>query len=291
MQIQTHFDLTQYNTFGFRSIAERFVRIGTRDEVPELSRMCVEKQLPLLLLGGGSNLVLAEHLPGVTAHMAIKGFRITHQSDGYVDVAIGAGESWHETVERTLSAGYYGLENLALIPGSVGAAPVQNIGAYGVELQDVLLQVEVYDRHLQSFRILSKADCALGYRDSVFKSGQPDRYIITQVYLRLRKKPALRLEYASLRKACEAANASGDITPQLVFSVICDMRRMKLPDPVVLGNAGSFFKNPVVKEEHYRRLKTFVVAVSIPALPHRGSPLRNRIAPRGIILVEQQLIS
>jgi UDP-N-acetylmuramate dehydrogenase len=278
VQMQSQFDLTKYNTFGFKSIAEHYVSISALDELPELCVRCKQQQLPLLLFGGGSNLVLAEFLPGITAHMELKGYQVTRQNDAYVDVAVGAGESWHETVERTLAAGYYGLENLALIPGSVGAAPVQNIGAYGVELKDVLLQVEVYDRYLEAFRILTKADCALGYRDSVFKSGHPDRYIITKVHMRLSKRPQLRLEYASLRKACEAATDTGEITPQHVFSVICNMRNEKLPNTDVLGNAGSFFKNPVVGDEHYKQL-----LAQYPGLVAFSDPQGHKLAAGWLI--------
>jgi UDP-N-acetylmuramate dehydrogenase len=254
LHIQHNIDLVCYNTFGFHSVAEFFVRITKPIEVPKLCEYCRREKLPLLLIGGGSNLVLGDFVPGVVAKMEIMGYTTENTGAEHVNVIAGAGESWHEMVERTLNNNQYGLENLALIPGTVGASPVQNIGAYGVELKDFVNIVEVYDRKEDSFDKLTKEACAFAYRDSVFKSGDPERYIITAVHFNLNKEPKLHLDYSSLRSTCQKLAGAEVITPRHVFDAVCQLRSSKLPDPSEIGSAGSFFKNPVVSEAYYRRL-------------------------------------
>ncbi len=255
LDLQYDVDLTACNTFGFRVVAERFIRIDELGQLPPLCDHCEKERLPLLLLGGGSNLVLSERLPGVVAQMALSGWRVEELGDGESDVTVGAGVPWPATVERALDEDLYGLENLAMIPGTVGAAPVQNIGAYGVELKDRVRYVEGYDRHTRQFIQLSQADCAFRYRGSVFKAN-PERYIITAVHLRLSKTPALNLSYAALEEHCRmVAGDKGVITPRHVFTAVCQLRQSKLPEPAEIGSAGSFFQNPVVSEAHYRELK------------------------------------
>ena len=254
--MQHNVDLTKYNTFAFKAVAERFVRIAAIEQVPLVCEYCRENGLPLLLLGGGSNLVLGERLPGVVAQIALTGWRAVQGADGKVDIAVGAGELWQDIVERAMCAGYYGLENMALIPGTVGAAPVQNIGAYGAELKDHVSCVEVYDRETCRFGRLTNAECAFGYRDSIFKSKCPDRYIITAVHFALATTPQVHIAYAALQQKCEHLAGEGDITPHIVYEAVCQLRQQKLPDPEVLGSAGSFFKNPVISATQYEQLKS-----------------------------------
>ncbi len=243
--------LTGLNTFGFQVVADELMTITETDQLVQLVRQLELEPKPLLVLGGGSNLVLSEHVPGIVARMAIR--RWEARVDGeQVWLWVGAGESWHETVERTLQQGWYGLENLALIPGTVGAAPVQNIGAYGVELKDCLSRVEVFDRQEQRLRLLDREACDFAYRDSLFKSGEPGRYIITAVELRLSLKAQVKAGYAALQAELEG---QAEPTPEQVFNAVCRVRQRKLPAPDRLGNAGSFFKNPVISAEQCRQLR------------------------------------
>ncbi len=250
--MQQDVSLRDKNTLGLPARAERYVEITEAGQLFDLERSLAQKSTPLLVLGGGSNLVLDDQVPGVVARVGIKGWQVLLDEPNTLLLKVGAGENWHQTVERTLREGYFGLENLALIPGTVGAAPMQNIGAYGVELKDRLHSVEVFDRESKQLRTFSCADCLFGYRDSRFKSVEPDRYIITAVVLRLSKVPDLQLEYGGLRS--ELAGLQ-DPTPQDVFDAVSRVRRSKLPDPEVLGNAGSFFKNPVVDQKVFIEIR------------------------------------
>ncbi|PSL15140.1 UDP-N-acetylmuramate dehydrogenase [Marinobacterium halophilum] len=251
LQFKNHVPLSEHNTFGFDVEAEQLVTITEPGQLVELQEWLERNPQPLLVLGGGSNLVLSADIPGVVARMAIRRWDVAFKGDE-VSVWVGAGENWHETVERTLFEGFYGLENLALIPGTVGAAPVQNIGAYGVEIKDRLGRVEVFDRQNRVLKLLDNADCLFAYRDSLFKSGEPDRYIITAVEFRLSRVAGVQVGYAALDAAIEK---DGPVTPRQVFDAVCRVRRQKLPSPEVLGNAGSFFKNPLVSVEQGLVLK------------------------------------
>ncbi|GAA0784923.1 UDP-N-acetylmuramate dehydrogenase [Marinobacterium sediminicola] len=250
LYIKRKASLSEWNTFGFNVTADQLVIITEADQLIQLESLLQDKPQPLLVLGGGSNLVLSDHLPGIVARMAIKRWEARVEGDDVLLWA-GAGESWHQTVERSLKQGWYGLENLALIPGTVGAAPIQNIGAYGVELKDRLTRVEVFDREQLGFRLLDRDDCCFGYRDSLFKSQMPGRYIITAVEFRLSRKPSVQIGYAGLQAELEE---QVNPTPEQVFDAVCRVRRRKLPSPDVLGNAGSFFKNPVVTAEQCQSL-------------------------------------
>jgi UDP-N-acetylmuramate dehydrogenase len=198
------------------------------------------------LLGGGSNVVFATDVPGTVYHNAIPGLAIVEDGPGHGLLEAGAGENWHRLVRWTLEHGYSGLENLSLIPGLAGAAPIQNIGAYGVELASVLDRVTAWDWRRGTWASFSREDCRFGYRDSLFKSGEPDRYLITSIRLRLSRVFQPRLEYAGLQEEL-AAGGVGRPTALDVSDAVMRIRRRKLPDPSVCGNAGSFFKNPVVE--------------------------------------------
>ncbi|MBV0932143.1 UDP-N-acetylmuramate dehydrogenase [Marinobacterium weihaiense] len=251
LNIEAGASLKHLNSFGFEVTAETLITLTERSQLPLLMAHLAQSGDELLLLGGGSNLVLAPFVPGTVCHMAITGWNLIEQDESCL-LQVGAGENWHDTVARTLDEGWYGLENLALIPGTVGAAPVQNIGAYGVELKDRVNRVEVYDREMHRLYWRSADECEFAYRDSIFKSGAPGRFIITAVEFRLSRKARVAIDYAPLQ-----AELSGiaDPSPQQVFEAVCRVRRSKLPSPKQLGNAGSFFKNPIVTAEQCAQLR------------------------------------
>lgn len=216
-----------------------------------------------LVLGGGSNVLLADDVEGQVLHVGFRERSVEEIDDHAVKVRLGAGEPWHAAVRWTLDIGLCGVENLSLIPGLCGAAPLQNIGAYGVELASVLHRVEAWDWRERRLRTFDRADCALGYRDSRFKSGEPDRYLVTALELVLQRPEHFepRLDYARLREELEAM-AIARPTARDVSDAVIRLRQRKLPDPAMLGNAGSFFKNPVVDEAAVTRLRD-----SFPDLP------------------------
>jgi len=232
------------NTFGVEAHAGMLVEVRDAACLPELFRNAMLRDGPVLVLGGGSNLLFASDPPGVVLSLAGQDIRVVQDDGDSVLVRADAGVEWHAFVLWTLGHGLAGLENLALIPGTVGAAPIQNIGAYGVEVRERIETLEAFDRKGHAIRRLAAADCAFAYRDSRFKR-EPERWIVTAVEFRLSRTPRLRLDYAGI--ADELARAGiGSPTPSQVAEAVCRVRRSKLPDPAVLGNAGSFFKNPIV---------------------------------------------
>jgi UDP-N-acetylmuramate dehydrogenase len=239
-------DLRAFNTLGLSSHTDAFVEIDDVAQLPALARLA--RDYPgLLILGGGSNMVLPAKVDMLVAHMRLRGIRLLDATDDSLRVEAAAGENWHAVVAETIAQGWRGLENLALIPGQTGAAPVQNIGAYGVELKDRFDSVVAYDLHEATWVELDHAACAFAYRDSIFKH-QPGRWIITAVRFRLPRTWTPVLDYPDLQRhpALAAAREAGQVDARQIFEAVCEIRRRKLPDPAVLGNAGSFFKNPIV---------------------------------------------
>ncbi|QPF76567.1 UDP-N-acetylmuramate dehydrogenase [Roseateles sp. DAIF2] len=255
MPLERDVNLKPYNSFGLPAMAERLVRIREEADVrrvvdhPELGRA------PKFVLGGGSNLVLTRDVQAVVLKMEIPGIRLLEErADAWI-IEAGAGVAWHELVAWTIEQGYPGLENLALIPGTVGAAPVQNIGAYGIELKDRFESLDAVDLVTGRSAFLPAAVCRFGYRDSVFKQegfgGLAGKSVITRVRLRLPRPWVPALDYLDLqRRMAETGIAAPDA--RQIFDWVCEIRRAKLPDPAKIGNAGSFFKNPVVSEEQCR---------------------------------------
>ncbi len=255
LTIEQDVNLKPYNSFGLPALAHRLVRIRTEADVrrvvdhPELGRA------PKFILGGGSNIVLTRDLDAVVLKIEIPGIRLLEdRSDAWI-IEAGAGMPWHELVQWSIEHGYPGLENLALIPGTVGASPVQNIGAYGVELKDRLDSVEVMDLVTGRPALLPASVCRFGYRDSVFKhsdfGGLAGKSVITRVRLRCPKPWVPQLSYLDLARKVEQTGITEPSARQ-IFDWVCEIRRAKLPDPAVIGNAGSFFKNPVVTEDQCR---------------------------------------
>ncbi len=258
MNIAENVSLKPYNTFGVASIARYFTVINNLDDVSELVAWRKQNELPCLIVGGGSNLLFKNDYLGLVAHINLRGRVQISEDDQACYVQSGAGEVWHDFVRWTIEQGYAGLENLSLIPGTVGAAPVQNIGAYGVELVDYLHAVDAIDLESGESRQFEVADCQFAYRDSFFKSVQPGRYLITAVTFRLPHKPEWNVSYAGVK----AQLAGQVLSSKLISDTIIAIRQSKLPDPAVIGNAGSFFKNPILAEPEWLQLKE-----KYPALP------------------------
>jgi UDP-N-acetylmuramate dehydrogenase len=253
LSVERSVSLRTLNSFGLPANAAVLVRLRSEADVRRVVDHPEFGPARKLVLGGGSNLVLTRDVPAVVLKVEIMGRRLLRETDDAWIVEAGAGENWHALVDWTVAMGWPGLENLALIPGTVGAAPVQNIGAYGVELKDRFEALDAVDLLTGRSVTLGPAFCAFGYRDSVFKHSLAGRSLITRVRFRLPRPWQPVLGYLDLeRKVAETGISSP--TPQQVFDWICAIRRAKLPDPAAIGNAGSFFKNPVVTRERHRAL-------------------------------------
>lgn len=246
MQILENYSLRDCNSFGFESTARYFCEARSSADIIEALTFVDAHALSLLVLGEGSNVVLVDDLPGLVLKLVNPGVEVVGDAEGSVTVRAGAGQNWHELVRWCLEQGYFGLENLSLIPGSVGAAPVQNIGAYGVELKDVFHSLEAVDRETLEVVTLNREDCQFAYRESLFKNEARGRYIICHVNLTLSTLPTVNANYGAI--AVEVERLGLTLTPQSVSVAVCQLRSSKLPDPAEIGNAGSFFKNPIVED-------------------------------------------
>ena len=239
MVIYKNKSLQSYNTFGLDVKAENLVKVSSEEVLQEALRLSYR---PIFLLGGGSNMLLTQDVRGLVLKNEIKGVQVVQKKKDRVTIAVGGGENWHELVLWCLKKNYGGIENLSLIPGTVGAAPIQNIGAYGVELKDVFEKLEAIELATGKTKIFTDKDCQFGYRDSVFKRKLKGKYCITKVYLSLtRRKHILHLHYGAIKNQLEN-NQIQQPTIQDISTAIIQIRSSKLPDPAVLGNSGSFFK-------------------------------------------------
>jgi UDP-N-acetylmuramate dehydrogenase len=254
LKLHENISLKGYNSFGLDVKARWFTELKSDTGITAFFTSIGLDQFPILILGGGSNILFTRDFPGTVACIRSKGIVKLMEDEHHVYLKVAAGEVWDDVVRYAVDHGWGGIENLSLIPGTMGAAPVQNIGAYGVEMMDVIYTVEVADIFERSYRSFRPADCAFGYRNSIFKTTGKDRLVITGVCLKLDKKPQLKLDYGDIQKELAIA---GIQTPTIadVRDVVMQIRRRKLPDPAVTGNAGSFFKNPVVTPELLNRLK------------------------------------
>lgn len=264
LQIQENVSLKNFNTFGIDVSAKYFVEIGHEDELVELFMDPEWRQIKRLVLGGGSNMLMVKDFDGLVIRINIRGIehRINHNE---VFAEAGAGEVWNDFVNFCVAREYAGVENLSLIPGSVGAAPIQNIGAYGVELKDVLYSCKAFEIATGTFRKFTNEDCRFGYRDSIFKNELKEKFIITSVKFKLSLIPNLNLKYGAIEQ--ELANRN-IINPTIkdVSQVVSHIRVSKLPDPSTIGNAGSFFKNPVITKDQFEQVYSkFPEVVNYPA--------------------------
>jgi UDP-N-acetylmuramate dehydrogenase len=261
MQVQTNKSLLPYNSFHLDVNAAEFISVATVEELQNV----LNSTEPKLVLGGGSNLLLTKNVDGLVLKIEIIGIDEVKEDNTHIYVRAGAGENWHAFVSYTMKRNWGGLENLSLIPGSVGAAPIQNIGAYGVELKDVFYELEAYDRKEKKVFSFGVNDCYFGYRDSIFKSSGKGRYIILNVTFLLHKNPVLSTHYGAIREELKKMGVASP-TIQDVSNAVIKIRQSKLPDPAVIGNAGSFFKNPVVDQAKFLLLSAKYP--EMPAYPH-----------------------
>lgn len=255
--ITENISLKAYNTFGIDVSAHYFSSFATPDQLAELITMT---PAPPLILGGGSNLLFTRDIDGLVLKNEISGIDLVLEDEDYVYVKAGAGENWHSFVLHCLDRDWAGVENLSLIPGSVGAAPMQNIGAYGVEIKDVFYELEAYDLNEQKVYTFSLNDCEFGYRESVFKRKYRDRFVILNVTFRLRRQPVFHTSYGAIRDELEKMGVQ-ELSIQAISQAVINIRSSKLPDPKVIGNAGSFFKNPTVPGEQFESLRAKFLAI------------------------------
>ncbi|GAB2764974.1 UDP-N-acetylmuramate dehydrogenase [Rhabdobacter roseus] len=254
MTIQENVSLRPFNTFGFEAKARYFVEVQTPDELRNLLLDPRWKEVPKQILGGGSNVLLTQDVEALVIRIGIRGLEIIREDNEYLWLKAGAGESWHNLVLHCVQNGYAGLENLSLIPGTVGAAPMQNIGAYGVEIKDVFEELEAVEMHTADLRCFDTAACSFGYRDSVFKRALKGKYIIVSVTFRLRKQPVFHVSYGDIQKTLADMNVQVP-SIEAISEAVIRIRQSKLPDPAVIGNAGSFFKNPEIPQAQYEALR------------------------------------
>lgn len=253
--------LLPYNTFGMDVKASCFVEYASVEELRGLWNAEREAVARALHIGGGSNLLFASDYEGLILHSAIKGYTVVKETEEEVEVRVGAGEVWDDFVAYTVANGWYGAENLSLIPGEVGASAVQNIGAYGVEAKDLIVSVDTFGLETGEERRFMREECRYAYRESVFKQELKGKYAVTFVTYRLKKHPVFHLEYGNIRAELEKQGCQVDL--ENVRRIIIAIRQAKLPDPKVLGNAGSFFMNPVVPKMQFEAL-----LAQYPDMPH-----------------------
>ena len=255
MRVQENVSLKRLNSFGIDASARYFVEVVNQEEVAAFVAEPHFADQPLLILGGGSNLLLRHNFEGVVLKVGFSGIELLREDNDHYFLEVGAGENWHGLVMHCVSNGYAGIENLSLIPGNVGAAPMQNIGAYGVELKDVFEKLEATEIRSGESREFSIDECQFGYRDSIFKNELRGKYMITSVTLRLSKAAHLNTAYGAIEEELKSMNV-GEVDINSISQAVINIRSSKLPDPDELGNAGSFFKNPIISEEEFLRLKS-----------------------------------
>ena len=277
LEIHRHFPLKKLNTFGIEAVAEVLVVVRSLAVLHEIAQL---GPTPVRVLGGGSNILLTGDLPGLTIKNEIGGIQIFLENELEVLVKIGGGVVWHDLVLWAVEQGLGGIENLSLIPGTVGAAPIQNIGAYGVELKDVFHSLDAFDLETGEFRSFNLEECRFGYRDSVFKRELKGRFCIVHVYLRLQKSPKTNTAYGDIQRTLAEMGIENP-TIRDVSNAVVHIRQSKLPDPAVIGNAGSFFKNPELEAADFQRFSE-----KFPAAPRYPQPDGRVKIPAGW-LIEQ----
>lgn len=246
-------NLAEHTTFGVAASSKFWCETTCDNEIRSALALARRRSLSVLILGGGSNVLFHGDWNGLCLHVGVRGHEVIEDDGNHLKVTVGAGENWHEWVLFALKQGWNGLENLALIPGSVGAAPMQNIGAYGVELQDRFVWLEAIHRETGALKRFTKAMCAFGYRESVFKQEERDQWVIVRVTFELERSAATKISYGAIQEALPKKQL-GEISHQEVAEAVMQIRRSKLPDPAILGNAGSFFKNPVIDALSFQNL-------------------------------------
>ncbi len=280
MNIQHNVSLKEFTTFGIATSAKLFCEINSINKLKSvLSEISLLKE-DKLILGGGSNLLFTKDYDGLVIKMNLRNIEIVEENDAHIWLKVGAGEVWHEFVLHCISNHWQGVENLSLIPGTVGAAPMQNIGAYGVEIKDVFESLEALNIATGEMEVFNHEQCQFGYRESVFKHRVKGKYIICNVTFRLNKNPSYNTSYGAIKDTLEA-NGIKEISAKAISDAVIQIRQSKLPDPKEIGNAGSFFKNPTVDFIDYEGLK-----VEFPGIPAYGLP-KKRFKVPAAWLIEQ----
>jgi UDP-N-acetylmuramate dehydrogenase len=260
MDLRQNISLKAYNTFGIDVPAEYFKELDDILELPELTALQQQKHI----LGGGSNILLTQPVKGLVIHNKLKGIEVEKENDDHVWLRVQAGEVWHELVLYVINNGLGGIENLALIPGTVGAAPMQNIGAYGVEAKETIERVTFWRWADKTFTTYNNKECEFGYRDSIFKHELKGKSFITSVVFKLNKRPVYNVSYGAIEQELEGMGVQ-ELSVKAIAHAVMNIRTSKLPDPKVIGNAGSFFKNPTISLAHYEKLHSQYA--SIPSYP------------------------
>ncbi|MCL4142619.1 UNVERIFIED_CONTAM: hypothetical protein GTU68_000407 [Idotea baltica] len=256
MEIKHNYSLQKLNTFGLPAVAKQFVEVQSVADISKILQSDKITKENILILGGGSNLLFTKDFDGTVIKVNIGGIHVVKENEHFVLVKAGAGAVWHDLVRSCIKANFGGLENLSLIPGTVGAAPIQNIGAYGVELKDTFEALEAICLEDGKKKYFTNSECQFGYRDSIFKHELKDKYIITNVVFKLTKEPKLNISYGNLSEVLHETSKKA-FTIHDVSEAVIKIRKQKLPDPVDIGNAGSFFKNPIVPIQVLRAVQKY----------------------------------
>ena len=253
MNFSENYSLKNHNTFGVDAKAKYFATFNSEEELADLLKSEITQKEPLFILGGGSNILLTKNFDGLVLANEIKGIEIVSENENYNTIKVGAGEVWHDFVLWSIDKNLSGIENLALIPGLVGASPMQNIGAYGVEVKDVIESVDFIEIDSGNKKTIENSACNFGYRDSIFKHELKGKVVITKVVIKLSRRPLNKTTYGAIDG--ELKNLNLEASPKNIAQAVINIRNSKLPDPKVLGNSGSFFKNPVIETTKFEELK------------------------------------
>lgn len=261
LAVRTNVSLKSYNTFGISAFAKFLVEIGSLEDLTEILKDPQYQSLPRLFLGGGSNILLTGDFEGLIVKINLSGIDIIAEDTDTVLIKAGAGIVWNDLVMFAVAKGFGGMENLSLIPGTVGAAPMQNIGAYGVEIKDIFEELQALNLKTLEVETFKLEDCHFGYRESVFKHEKKGQYVILSVTFKLRKNPVFKISYGDIQKTLEEAGIS-ELSVKAISEAVVKIRKSKLPDPAEIGNSGSFFKNPEIPKDQFEKLKE-----KFPAIP------------------------
>ena len=254
MIIQKDVQLKPFNTFGIEATAKYFIEVSSIEQLQEILQNPDYQSTERLILGGGSNMLLTKDFEGLVIKIAIKGFEVVNENEDNIWLKVGAGVVWHDLVLQCVNQNYAGMENLSLIPGTVGAAPMQNIGAYGIEIKEVFEELQALELATGEIKNFDKAMCNFGYRESIFKHEAKGKYIILNVTFKLNKRPTFHIEYGAIKDTLAEMNIS-EMSIKSMSDAVIHIRQSKLPNPAEIGNAGSFFKNPEIPNSQFETLK------------------------------------
>ncbi len=254
MIIQKDIQLKPFNTFGIEATAKYFIEVSSIEQLQEILQNPDYQSTERLILGGGSNMLLTKDFEGLVIKIAIKGFEVVNENEDNIWLKVGAGVVWHDLVLQCVNQNYAGMENLSLIPGTVGAAPMQNIGAYGIEIKEVFEELQALEIATGEIKNFDKAMCNFGYRESIFKHEAKGKYIILNVTFKLNKRPTFHIEYGAIKDTLAEMNIS-EMSIKAISDAVIHIRQSKLPNPAEIGNAGSFFKNPEIPNSQFETLK------------------------------------